>query len=80
MVVFDLEKAVEWWDRPGWRRLRRRTGERSIKERGVRRQQGSGIKRGLFIYLLLRWEKQQHLDRWIQWREKSLMLEKEECS
>ena len=24
--------------------------------------EGSGIKRGLFIYLFLRWEKQQHLD------------------
>lgn len=50
MDVFDLEKTVEWWGRPGWRRLRRGTGERSIQERGVRRQQEGGIKRGLFIY------------------------------
>lgn len=26
MDVFDLEKTVEWWGRPGWRRLRRGTG------------------------------------------------------
>lgn len=50
MDVFDLEKVVEWWGKPGWRRLRIQTGERNIKERGVRRQQGSGIERGLFIF------------------------------
>lgn len=51
MDVFDLEKAVEWWDRPGWCRLRRRTGERIIKERGVRRQRKVGSREAyLFIF------------------------------
>ena len=49
MDVFDLEKVVEWWGKPGWPRLRIQTGERNIKERVVRRQQGSGNERGLFI-------------------------------